>query len=178
MKRLFFALWPDDDTRQRFQKIVRSLRGYGRPVSVMNVHATLVFLGNLDEVKQAAMMQAADNIVVEPMRLMFDRLQYWKKPAVVCLCAEQTDPGLANVVESLNAAAIQQEIEVDRRPYKPHVTLLRKAKSLPEISFDPILWQLDGFCLVESCSTPDGVEYKVLKRWPSPSLTSIFKKCF
>lgn len=173
MKRLFFALWPDDDTRQRFQKIVRSLRGYGRPVSAMNVHATLVFLGNLDEVKQAAMMQAADNIVVEPMRLTFDRLQYWKKPAVVCLCAEQFDTAVSSLVEQLNAAAIEHQIEVDRRSYKPHVTLLRKAKSLPDISFDPILWQIDGFCLVESCSTPAGVEYRMLKRWQSaPAVTN------
>lgn len=169
MKRLFFALWPDDATRQRFGNLIHNLQGYGRPVSCMNVHATLVFLGNLDEAKQAAMIQAADTIVIEPMRLTFDQLHYWKKPAVVCLCAQLVDMRVSALVEQLTAAALRNRIDIDSRPYKPHVTLLRKAKGLPQTSVESIVWQANGFCLAESCSTPHGVQYRVLKHWQCAS---------
>lgn len=167
MKRLFFALWPDDPIRQQFRKIVRTLRDYGRPVSAMNLHATLVFLGNVDEAQEVAMTEAAANVVVQPMTLDFNQLNFWKKPAVVCLGTERIDPAVSNLVDQLTQAAIQNEIKVDQRPYKPHVTLLRKAKALPDVTCKPILWQADEFCLVESCSTSDGVEYRVIQRWKS-----------
>ena len=165
MKRLFFALWPDESTRQRCKDIASLLRDHGRPVAATNLHITLVFLGSVDEAKQAAMTQAAANIVVQSMTLTFNRLDYWKKPAVVCLCTEQIDPVVSSLVDQLTAAAIQNGIAVDLRPYEAHVTLLRKAKSPSEIQFNPIPWQADTFCLVESCSTPSGVEYRVIQRW-------------
>lgn len=168
MKRLFFALWPDEATRQQCRKVTREVRGLGRPVATDNIHITLVFLGGVDADNQTKMMQAAANIAVQPMTLVFDRLEYWKKPAVVCLGTERGDPAVLNLVEQLTAAATQNGISVDQRPYKPHVTLLRKAKALDgEIKFEPIVWRADGFCLMESCSTPHGVEYRLMKRWHS-----------
>lgn len=172
MKRLFFALWPDESTRQRCRKIQRSLHGHGRPVSITNVHITLVFLGNVDEAQQVAMTKAAANIAVLPMKLVFNRLDYWKRPAVVCLTGEQIDPIILNLVEQLTTAAVQNKISVDQRPYKPHVTLLRKAKAVPEIEIKPIDWLADRFCLVESCSTPNGVEYRVIEEWACISPTA------
>lgn len=137
----------------------------GKPVASGNLHVTLVFLGGVDEEKQVIITQAASTIDVQPMQLTFNRLSYWKKPAVVCLSAEFIDPALSRLVEQLTLAAAQNQIAIDERPYKPHLTLLRKARSLPEIEFEPIKWQTDCFCLVESCSTPCGVEYRVIKRW-------------
>ncbi|QPK61897.1 RNA 2',3'-cyclic phosphodiesterase [Methylomonas sp. LL1] len=165
MKRLFFALWPDQNTRQQCGKIIRMTRSQGKPVAVHNLHVTLVFLGGVDESTQIAVTQAASAIIVQPMHLIFNRLSYWKKPAVVCLTAEQFEPVLSSLVEQLTAAAVRNRIEVDPRPYAPHVTLLRKARALPETEFTPIDWQADGFCLVESYSTPAGVEYRVIERW-------------
>ena len=172
MKRLFFALWPDESTRQHCRKIQRSLRGHGRPVSITNLHITLVFLGSVDQAQQDAMAQAAANIAVPPMKLLFNRLDYWKRPAVVCLRAEQIDPAVLDLVEQLTAAAVQNDIAVDLRSYKAHVTLLRKAKAVPELEIKPIAWQADRFCLVESCSTPNGVEYRVIEQWACISPTA------
>lgn len=133
-----------------------------------NLHVTLVFLGNIDSCKQSAITQAAAKIVIRPMSLLFNRLSYWKKPAVVCLLAEQVDPAVSSLVSQLSMSARQLGIELDERPYKPHVTLLRKAKSQVDIDFNPIHWHADSFCLVESCSTPTGVEYRVIERWAIP----------
>jgi len=165
MKRLFFALWPDPDTRQQCHQLSMSLQVAGKPVVATNLHVTLLFLGALDESKQHAMMQAAGRLFVQPMSLRFDRLDYWRKPAVVCLCTEQVDSTIVSLVDQLTEIATQQHIALDQRPYKPHVTLLRKAKKPPGLEFSPIDWHAKHFCLVESVSTPVGVEYRVLERW-------------
>lgn len=165
MKRLFFALWPDHNTRRQCSQFSAGMRGCGKPVSTNNLHVTVVFLGLVDAARQQAMSEAAGQIAIEPLCLTFDRIEFWKKPAVVCLCAERVDTVLSTWVETLTDAALENGISVDVRPYKPHVTLLRKAKQLPPAEFEPIIWRAEGFCLVESCSTPEGVEYRVLERW-------------
>ncbi|MCK9606431.1 MAG: RNA 2',3'-cyclic phosphodiesterase [Methylomonas sp.] len=165
MKRLFFALWPDQNTRRQCQQLCRGMHSFGKPVSANNLHVTLVFLGSVDAVRQQAVSNAAGQIAIEAFCLRFDRIEFWKKPAIVCLRAEPADTVLLNWVTALTVAAVQNRIPVDQRPYKPHVTLLRKAKQLPRAEFEPIIWQADSFCLVESSSTPAGVEYRVLQRW-------------
>lgn len=168
MKRLFFALWPDQNTRQQCQQVIQSLPGQGKPVVANNLHVTLVFLGNIDQARQIAITKAANAINIQPMRLIFNHLSFWKKPAVVCLVAEQVDPAVSSLVTQLSMSARQLGIELDDRPYKPHITLLRKAKSQVNIDFNPIHWQSNSFCLVESCSTTSGVEYRVIERWTMP----------
>lgn len=165
MKRLFFALWPDQTTRQQCHKLAQSIGGPGKLVPANNLHVTLAFLGSVDAVKQAAVTRDAGTLAVQGMCLTFNRLSYWKKPAVVCLCTEQIDPAVSNLAAQLVNLSVRAGIAVDQRPYKPHVTLLRKAKALPDIEFAPICWEADGFCLVQSCSTPNGVEYRVIERW-------------
>lgn len=165
MKRLFFALWPDQHTRRQCHNLALGMRGFGTPVAAHNLHVTLVFLGPVDAIQQQAMISAAGRIGIEPICLAFDRLDFWKKPAVVCLRAQRIDAMLSTWVDGLTRTARQSGIAVDERPYTPHVTLLRKAKALPLAEFQPITWRAAGFCLLESCSTPAGVEYRVLARW-------------
>jgi len=51
-RRLFFALWPDEATREQLAHITRkAVRGSGgRPIPVENLHSTLVFLGSVPEI--------------------------------------------------------------------------------------------------------------------------------
>lgn len=165
-KRLFFALWPSEEVRKACADLLRGRLG-GKRVRAANLHVTLVFLGSLDKTQQAAVSEAAGRIAMQPFALSFDRLSFWKKPGVLCLEATQAVPALSNLVAQLNAAAGLAEITVDERPYRPHVTLLRKAGQALNLEFQPVEWPADGFCLVESCSTPYGVEYRVLQRWPA-----------
>jgi 2'-5' RNA ligase len=57
-------------------------------------------------------------------------------------------------------------LQIDSQPYTPHITLARHARHVAEIRFEPILWRAETFCLVESCSEPGGVVYRVLQQWP------------
>ncbi len=168
MRRLFFALWPDQTTRQRCLQVQQALGGTGKPVAALNLHVTLLFLGHVDAARQIAMRQAAAKIEFQTMNLIFDRLDYWKKPAVVCLRVAATDPAVSNLAARLADAARQTGLPIDERSYQPHVTLLRNARSLTPVTFAPIHWHADGFCLVESCSMPGGVEYRVINQWDLP----------
>ena len=57
-------------------------------------------------------------------------------------------------------------IEIEKRPYRPHVTVARKAKLPLSTDIEAIDWSATEFVLVESISTAQGVRYNVLKRWP------------
>ena len=53
-----------------------------------------------------------------------------------------------------------------RVPFKPHVTLMRKALVVRrERPLVAVAWRVDDFALVESKTTPDGAHYQVLTRW-------------
>ncbi len=165
MKRLFFALWPDAATRRHCQQIAAALNEYGRPVQAMNFHVTLAFLGAVDAQQQIALTQAASRIQFTAMKLNFNRLSYWKKPGIVCLNTDRPDPATSALAEQLVHIAKSNGLQMDERPFQPHVTLLRKAHSLPQLAFEPIDWQAESFCLVESCSRSSGVEYHLLEQW-------------
>lgn len=167
-KRLFFALWPDQQTRRRCVDLTDGLKVNARPVVASNLHVTLVFLGNVDQATEKALCSAAAEVTVQPIQLSFDRLSYWRKPAVGCLTASQNNPAVEALAAALADIAGRLGLVLDERPYRPHVTLYRKLHQPLTAEVDAIEWRADGFCLVESRSTPHGVEYKVLQRWPHP----------
>jgi 2'-5' RNA ligase len=166
-KRLFFALWPDDGVRAQCYRISAKLPDrIGKAVTAGNLHVTLLFLGQVAAAQQAEICNGAAKLPVSDMRLVFDRLSFWKKPGVLCLTATDCDTRVTALAAQLSAIAIANAITIEDRPYQPHVTLARKAKALPAIEFEPICWHANQFCLVESCSLASGVGYRVLRRYP------------
>jgi 2'-5' RNA ligase len=166
MKRLFFALWPDDETRNQIDYLNRSIDQAGlKKVNRNNLHVTLVFLGQVDNKSETILKQGAEKIKVEPFKLTFDQLAFWKKPKILCLTAKQHDSQLLSLVNALKSLADQCGIKTEERPYQAHITLARKAIYAIKIKIEPVEWQAQSFCLVESCSTPNGVVYQVLVRW-------------
>jgi 2'-5' RNA ligase len=165
MKRLFFALWPDESTRQACAEVAKTLSRSGKRVLPENLHVTLVFLGNIDDETEAALTLAADALAVPKLTITFDRIDFWRKPRILCLTGRSEGSELKTLVAELNAVSRTLGIEVDKRPYTPHVTLIRKIKEARPVEFEPIVWQSESFCLVESRTLPEGVEYRVIKEW-------------
>ena len=166
--RLFFALWPDDETRQALARLSRSLPAKQfKGVQPHNLHVTLVFLGQVETETESLIKQSAAAISAQPFTLIFDSLSYWSRPGILCLTSLQPAPNEAVTVASeLAATAANRGLQTDSRPYTPHITLARHARYLPGLKFAPIVWRAEAFCLVESCSEPDGVCYKVIQQWP------------
>ena len=136
------------------------------------MHVTLLFLGNTPAQAEAEIRRAVKNISVQPFVLHFDQLDFWQKPKVLCLTMEQYDPQLAKLVDALKKVVVQCGLSMEERPYKPHVTLARKVRRRIKTDVDTIEWQVDCFCLIESCSTADGVHYQVLQRWDFENFNS------
>jgi 2'-5' RNA ligase len=67
------------------------------------------------------------------------------------------------LTEQLKLLALPQGLPVDERPFKPHITLSRKARTALDLGFEPIVWQTNSFCLVESLTQPEGAVYRVLR---------------
>ena len=166
MKRLFFALWPDAAVRTECCAVLEKIPpGLVKPVPAANLHVTLQFLGQVNPEQEQFLIAAAGQLPISTMSLLFDRLDFWQKPAVLCLSSEHYSSDVSLLAADLAAIARQANIRLDDRLFRPHITLARKAKQIITLDFKPIVWRSQAFCLVESCSGSHGVEYRVLQRW-------------
>ncbi|MDI1232275.1 MAG: RNA 2',3'-cyclic phosphodiesterase [Methylobacter sp.] len=166
--RLFFALWPDDETRQTLTRLGRSISAKEfKWVQPHNLHVTLVFLGQVDKDAELLIKQSVAGITAQPFSLTFDSLSYWSKPKILCLTCLQPAPEAAVLLAAALAAAVANcGLQTDTRPYTPHITLARHARYLSDVKIEPIVWRAEAFCLIESCSEPDGIRYQVIQQWP------------
>lgn len=167
-RRLFFALWPDEPLRDA---LVEETRGWvtasgGRPMRRESLHLTLAFLGNVDEGTARCVANAAAGVRGDPFELPFDRYGYFARPRAFWCGARVTPGALQRLVADLNTALRPCGIEPERRPYKAHLTLARKADAPKgEWLMQPLSWSVDEFVLVESLPAPEGVRYEVIGRW-------------
>lgn len=166
MRRLFFALWPDEITRVRLNELATQFEQAGlRKLRSANFHMTLFFIGNIEEQFITTILDRANRILLPPVSLEFNELDYWPKPKVLCLTCHRQPMSLYRLVNALTLLLSDLPIRQETRPFRAHITLARKAKYRPDMLFKPVLIEASDFALVESVSTEDGVEYRVVKRW-------------
>lgn len=166
MKRLFFALWPDEKVRKQCATIIERLNdGRSRAVNPANLHVTLLFLGYIREEKLIKIKQEADLLVVPKIRVSFNQISFWKKTGILCLTATETNQELVLLADQLKGIAEKLSISLDGHPFYPHITLFRKVYGIGRYEFDIVDWQSSSFCLVESRTHLNQVEYRILERW-------------
>lgn len=167
MKRLFFALWPDTITRQKLDKVNENIDLVGaRKLKPGNLHVTLVFLGSVEGNVLDNIVQKVEQINGTSFTFQLDGIEHWHSPKTLCLTAGQQPQALHHLVNALVDIVKQYPIFLHDRPYRAHVTLMRKAKFGYELMFEPITWIAKQFVLVESISTPAGIVYEILESWP------------
>jgi len=167
-RRLFFALWPDDETRAALVTLARAqIHRQGRRVADDNLHLTLAFPGNVTIGVQACLEEAAGRLTGAPFELSIDRLGYWHGPRIIWAAPAQTPPELWSLATSLRAVLAACGLAPEKRPYQAHITLARKASRAMNVTrIAPVPWSIRQFCLVESVSEPSGVRYRVRRFWP------------
>lgn len=168
VQRLFLALWPDEELRQQIKRHSKVLlsHGGGRPVALENIHITLAFLGNVDASQQACVEQVADRIQCPAFRLTLDQAGHWSRPRVLWIGASEIPDTLLKLVADLYKGIRNCGLELDSRPYRAHLTLMRKVNRAPaELNVQPVDWQVNRFVLVRSTTLPEGVKYEVAKEW-------------
>jgi RNA 2',3'-cyclic 3'-phosphodiesterase len=165
--RLFFALWPDEATREAlagWSQAMHKVCG-GRRTRSENLHATLAFLGATEQARLAALDAAAARVHVPSFDLILDRPGYWKHKRIAWAGASAVPIALSALAENLRAALSLLGFSFDTRPFAPHVTLARDADRAPQLpSLPPVHWPVADFSLVLS---PGGrAAYRVLATWP------------
>ncbi len=167
MSRLFFALWPDDVTRKQLFSISKQLDEPSiRLVKEANLHMTLAFLGDVSEFETKHLLERAATINNPSFELQLTHVCWWKKPQILFIGTETIPDALLQLVNTIRDMVQQQGLTIDTRPYRPHVTIARKAKQ-PIETCEPFIvaWRADSFALVISESGKDGVNYRVLQSW-------------
>ena len=174
MKRLFFALWPDNGVRARLAEVTGSLPvNAGRHVPPQNLHITLVFLGNVEEQDIPGLAAAAARLEIPRFSLQIDRCGWWKQAKVAWLAPAYTPAPLLELVGQVNRLSTKAGLPVDKRDYHPHLTIARKVtRPLTTLSFEPVRWDVREFCLVESVTHQQGAKYQVMQRWGLGSRSS------
>ncbi|MCU0811259.1 MAG: RNA 2',3'-cyclic phosphodiesterase [Thiobacillaceae bacterium] len=169
--RLFFALWPDSDTRAALDRTGKWLHRHweGRLTRAETLHLTLVFLGAVDASRLDALRELAAQVRAESFALQLDQAGCWRHNRVGWLGAGETPPALATLVADLENRLESGLIRFDKRAFVPHITLLRKARCAEVPACRPVVWPVDRFVLVESQSTESGVLYQIVGEWPLAS---------
>ncbi|MDQ3565249.1 MAG: RNA 2',3'-cyclic phosphodiesterase [Pseudomonadota bacterium] len=166
-QRLFFALWPSEEARAGLAEVMASLHvRQAKPVPADNLHITLLFLGSVTAQTRICAEKVGEGIAGHPFELRLDQIGYWPKSGILWLGAREAPESLAALVRSLHLGIAGCGIDLDARPFKPHVTLMRKALVVRrERPLVAVAWRVDDFALVESKTTPDGSHYQVLTSW-------------
>ena len=163
-RRVFFALWPDDATRTRLARATKEAvrRSGGRPIAKDRLHVTVAFLGGLTPAG-LTIAGAVPPIAVGPFALMLDTVGAFD--STLWLGARSVPKPLAELETRLWAALEVKGFVRERRIYRPHVTLARRARPV-DAEVDPVEWPVAELALVESLPDGRNVHYEVLQTWP------------
>jgi len=165
--RLFFALWPDDATRDALNRTGKWLQQHwgGRRMRADTLHITLAFLGSTPADQLDALAACADTVRTDAFELILDQAGYWRHNRIGWLGVSQTPSQHTELVDALNNALQGAGFAVDVRPHVPHVTLLRNTAGGELPVCVPVHWPISDFVLVKSSTESDGAHYEVIRRW-------------
>lgn len=169
--RLFFALWPGVDVRERLAAWQAAhLSGDWRGQHRDDLHMTLHFLGPVEQSRIAALTELGERCRTGPFELVLDHIGHWPRPQVLWAGPSAAPDRLLLLHETLGAGLERLGFEREVRAYRPHITLARKVRGLPPpLDLPSLTWQVDCLTLVESGGPPagrDGPCYRCLASWP------------
>ncbi len=168
-ERIFFALWPDANTRASLQRAAAAVivERPARRVPVYNLHLTLHFIGNVSRDMMQEMRIAARGVRADSFELKMDRVGFFRPPRVAWLGPESTPAALTDLHVALAAALAPCGYRSERRGFNPHLTFARKMnRPPPAAGFVPIDWQVDEFVLLRSRIADNGVQYEIAETYP------------
>lgn len=169
-ERLFFALWPGPEWQRAYHAAVkRQLQhAHGRWIPAGSIHITLVFLGPLARAQRECLEAAADRIRIAPFVLELTRAVSRPRNKMIWTLPPATPAALIALARQLREAQSQCGMEPERRPFVPHLTLLRNvARPIETQSLDALPdWPIGSFALMRSQTLPAGAVYEMVREWP------------
>jgi 2'-5' RNA ligase len=159
--RLFFALWPDPETRAALAALQQRIKG--RKTLYGNLHVTLAFQGMQSATLLPLLRQILAGLPPPDLTLDIDRIGYFARRRIAWAGSHQPPDTLLTLQRSLTEALLQHHVAFDNRPsFTPHITLARDAAPPSDFPFDPIRWHAGHVALVQSSTLAEGAAYRVL----------------
>ncbi|MDG1731379.1 MAG: RNA 2',3'-cyclic phosphodiesterase [Thalassotalea sp.] len=172
MKRLFIGLSPSDEEKQqialwRHHHLSSNFGEKFRSVDKGNFHITLSFIGAIESEQLVNLIDTIERIEKPKCSISLNQLDCWAKPKVLFLTSISTVESIQKLAANVIAAVRSNDIFQEERPYIPHLTLCRKAKTAPIVT-EAFKFKLDfQQChLFESVPTDTGVQYNIIYTWP------------
>ena len=166
--RLFFALEPSPALRARVAAHAACWHwdDRARPTAARRLHLTLVFMPQVDPARVDELLRAGAEVAASchGCRLVLDRASVWPAGGIAHLSPSRVPASLQSLHEALLAGALCAGTPADRRAWRPHLTLARRARlEQAPTEFEPLVWQVRGFSLQRS--RLGSGRYEVLGRW-------------
>jgi 2'-5' RNA ligase len=135
------------------------------------------FIGAVPEEKLESLRSAAAGVRAPPATLLFDSLEFWRKPGILCATATATENEASAparlLAERLTQATSAAGFAPDVKPFRPHLTLARKLVAAraaecewPLALAPPLAVHCDRFVLMQSQRGESGSVYAVVGDWP------------
>ncbi|HEY8047646.1 MAG TPA: RNA 2',3'-cyclic phosphodiesterase [Ramlibacter sp.] len=166
--RLFIALWPTDGVRSHVHEW-QSQWQWPEKASVVapeRLHVTLHFLGEVPAERILDLKYVLQPIRAQQFELHFVRSEMWPHGVAVMRPVHSPMP-LRGLHGRIGLALASIKMTPQDRPFRPHVTLARRAAgALPPPHPPDVTWAAhDGFALVQT--VPGGRGYEILGRFGS-----------
>jgi 2'-5' RNA ligase len=161
-ERLFIGLWPQGPVRDELAAWRDAWRwpAAASPVATEKLHMTLHFLGDVPRERIAALGDALA-LPFSAFELTLGRPALWHG-GVAVLELDEAPAGLLALHGAIGAALDTVGIARDQRPYRPHVTMARRAGGAvaPEETHS-LPWRVEHFALMAS----RGGVYEVVREY-------------
>ena len=165
-ERLFFALWPSAAETRALADYAAGLACHGgRRIPGDRLHLTLAFIGPVARERRPAIEAMAASLDTADFVLAFDRIGLWRRSGIVWTGCSVVPPAAASLVASLRDGLAALDLPVERRAFRPHVTLFRRARALAPAAPPALAWACREFVLAGSELEATGARYRVLARF-------------
>lgn len=170
-ERWFLALWPDSETRAALAaQVARFAPLPGRSTHPLDWHLTLVFLGELEPERLSCVEEAAAGIQAPAFAFDLERIDHFARSQVLWCGPARTPEPLAELVADLQERLVICGMVPESRPYRPHVTLARKARVPVAHEFAaPVRWPVTEWVLAHG-GTGTVPRYRVSRRFKPRSV--------
>ncbi|WP_028865739.1 RNA 2',3'-cyclic phosphodiesterase [Psychromonas aquimarina] len=167
-KKLFLGIALNKQQRRHLYKLQSSFTTNVRLVPTTNLHMTLAFFGPLYDTEQRLLEKQITAMNRSRFTVTLDTLEHWRKPRILCITGAADDPALQQLAQQSSLLAENFSGCRNEHLFRAHITLARKAASLPgsREAFTPLTINADTLHLFESKSMDTGVEYQIIRSWP------------
>jgi 2'-5' RNA ligase len=166
----FFALWPDDATKQALatQAAIITQQTPCSPSLPDNLHLTLAYLGALSP--DTCEKIKAFTCPIAPFELKLTDAMHWPQSQVAYF-SPQSSEALEKLHTFLNQHLLKHGLKPERRLFEPHITLARDyTHTLASCTLTPIHWFVHELCLVKSMPNSNKnshfSNYQIIERTP------------